>query len=59
MPFHELNSLRVLQLCMKDMVCKCQDAANNTFSCIRRISPDFNNIFCVFEDDQVHRFDPA
>lgn len=38
---------------MKEMACKCQDAANNTFSCIRRVSPDFNNIFCIFEDDQV------
>ncbi|XP_014484648.1 PREDICTED: N-acetylglucosamine-6-sulfatase-like isoform X2 [Dinoponera quadriceps] len=45
------NDLNVT-LCMKDMMCKCQDAANNTFSCIRRISPDFNNIFCVFEDNQ-------
>ncbi|XP_076230933.1 N-acetylglucosamine-6-sulfatase [Calliopsis andreniformis] len=39
-------------LCMKDMACKCQDAANNTFSCIRRVSPNYNNIFCVFEDNQ-------
>lgn len=35
------------------MACKCQDAANNTFSCIRRVSVKFNNIFCIFEDDQV------
>ncbi|XP_078050713.1 N-acetylglucosamine-6-sulfatase [Augochlora pura] len=41
-----------LSYCMKDMACKCQDAANNTFSCIRRVSPKFNNVFCVFEDDQ-------
>ncbi|XP_039302313.1 N-acetylglucosamine-6-sulfatase isoform X2 [Solenopsis invicta] len=39
-------------LCAKEMACKCQDAANNTFSCIRRVSPNFNNIFCIFEDDQ-------
>ncbi|XP_032691117.1 N-acetylglucosamine-6-sulfatase-like isoform X4 [Odontomachus brunneus] len=39
-------------LCVREMACKCQDAANNTFSCIRRVSPSFNNIFCVFEDDQ-------
>ncbi|XP_076664914.1 N-acetylglucosamine-6-sulfatase [Andrena cerasifolii] len=39
-------------LCMKDMACKCQDAANNTFSCIRRVSPRYNNIFCIFEDDE-------
>jgi len=35
------------------MACKCQDAANNTFSCIRRISPIFNNgtvrVFLMFE----------
>ncbi|XP_015436726.1 PREDICTED: N-acetylglucosamine-6-sulfatase-like, partial [Dufourea novaeangliae] len=41
-----------LSECMKDMACKCQDAANNTFSCIRRVSPKYNNIFCIFEDDQ-------
>ncbi|XP_017752451.1 PREDICTED: N-acetylglucosamine-6-sulfatase-like [Eufriesea mexicana] len=41
-----------LTLCMKDMACKCQDAANNTFSCIRRISPEFNNIFCIFQDNK-------
>ncbi|XP_067215474.1 N-acetylglucosamine-6-sulfatase-like isoform X3 [Linepithema humile] len=39
-------------LCIKEMACKCQDAANNTFSCIRRVSLNFNNIFCVFEDNQ-------
>ncbi|CAL7944854.1 unnamed protein product [Xylocopa violacea] len=39
-------------LCAKDMACKCQDAANNTFSCIRRVSPNFNNIFCIFEDNK-------
>lgn len=41
-----------LTLCEKDMACKCQDAANNTFSCIRHISPNFNNIFCIFEDNK-------
>lgn len=45
------NDLNVT-LCAKEMACKCQDAANNTFSCIRRVSPNFNNIFCIFEDDQ-------
>ncbi|XP_076748537.1 N-acetylglucosamine-6-sulfatase [Xylocopa sonorina] len=39
-------------LCAKDMACKCQDAVNNTFSCIRRVSADFNNIFCIFEDNK-------
>ncbi|XP_076647344.1 N-acetylglucosamine-6-sulfatase [Halictus rubicundus] len=41
-----------LSYCIKDMACKCQDAANNTFSCIRRVSTKFDNIFCVFEDAQ-------
>ncbi|CAK9825251.1 GNS [Anthophora retusa] len=41
-----------LTLCAKDMACKCQDAANNTFSCIRRVSPAYNNIFCIFEDNK-------
>ncbi|KAG7204593.1 hypothetical protein KM043_005012 [Ampulex compressa] len=41
-------------LCLSDMACKCQDAVNNTFSCIRRISPKYSNVFCVFEDDQRH-----
>lgn len=39
-------------LCLKDMACKCQDSVNNTFSCIRRLSPEFNNIFCIFEDNK-------
>lgn len=41
-----------LTLCAKELACKCQDVANNTFSCIRRVSPDFNNIYCVFEDNE-------
>ncbi|XP_012138591.2 N-acetylglucosamine-6-sulfatase [Megachile rotundata] len=41
-----------LALCYKDLACKCQDTVNNTFTCIRRLSPEFNNIFCVFDDDK-------
>ncbi|XP_012281977.1 N-acetylglucosamine-6-sulfatase isoform X2 [Orussus abietinus] len=41
-----------LSHCSKAMACKCQDTTNNTYSCIRRISRDYNNIFCTFEDDQ-------
>ncbi|XP_017797562.1 PREDICTED: N-acetylglucosamine-6-sulfatase-like [Habropoda laboriosa] len=41
-----------LTLCTKDMACKCEDAGNNTFSCIRRVSPAYNNIFCIFEDNK-------
>ncbi|XP_029049043.2 N-acetylglucosamine-6-sulfatase-like [Osmia bicornis bicornis] len=39
-------------LCNKDLACKCQDTVNNTFTCIRRMSPQYNNIFCVFDDDK-------
>ncbi|XP_066603653.1 N-acetylglucosamine-6-sulfatase-like [Prorops nasuta] len=41
-----------LSLCNKNLACKCLDALNNTYSCIRRMSPNFNNIFCTFEDDE-------
>ncbi|XP_018405495.1 PREDICTED: N-acetylglucosamine-6-sulfatase-like [Cyphomyrmex costatus] len=47
-PNDDLN----VTLCVEELACKCQDAVNNTFSCIRRVSSRFNNIFCVFEDDQ-------
>lgn len=45
--------LCVLQLCHKDFACKCQDSANNTYTCVRRVAEKFNNVFCVFEDDEV------
>ncbi|XP_057341446.1 N-acetylglucosamine-6-sulfatase-like isoform X1 [Microplitis mediator] len=38
--------------CDKNMACKCEDSANNTYSCIRRFSDKYNNIFCIFEDNQ-------
>jgi len=41
-----------LSHCSKDMACKCEDSRNNTFACARRVSDKFNNIFCVFEDDE-------
>ena len=28
-----------LQLCLNDFGCKCQDAANNTYVCVRTLSP--------------------
>ncbi|XP_033225479.1 N-acetylglucosamine-6-sulfatase-like isoform X2 [Belonocnema kinseyi] len=43
-----------LAQCSKEFACKCQDVTNNTFSCIRRISKNFNNIFCVFEDNESY-----
>ncbi|KAK0094844.1 hypothetical protein PV326_009828 [Microctonus aethiopoides] len=43
-----------LSQCHKEMACKCEDSLNNTYACIRRISKDLNNIFCVFEDDEKY-----
>ncbi|KAK0181682.1 hypothetical protein PV327_003947 [Microctonus hyperodae] len=43
-----------LSQCHKEMACKCEDSLNNTYACIRRISKDFNNIFCVFEDNEKY-----
>ncbi|KAJ8672760.1 hypothetical protein QAD02_004020 [Eretmocerus hayati] len=41
-----------LSHCHKDFACKCQDAANNTFSCVRRVSEHYNNVFCKFDDTE-------
>lgn len=43
-----------LYLCKQELACKCQDVANNTYSCIRRMSPNHDNIFCVFEDKEAY-----
>ncbi|KAK2582866.1 hypothetical protein KPH14_008944 [Odynerus spinipes] len=43
-----------LYLCNPELACKCQDAANNTYSCIRRISPMHDNVFCIFEDKEAY-----
>ncbi|XP_015588945.1 N-acetylglucosamine-6-sulfatase isoform X2 [Cephus cinctus] len=43
-----------LQSCSKFYGCKCQDVANNTYACIRRVSKKYNNVFCVFEDDEAY-----
>ncbi len=45
----------LLQQCTIDAECKCQDAWNNTYSCIRQISVDKkeNKIFCEFKDREV------
>nr|XP_050862072.1 N-acetylglucosamine-6-sulfatase-like [Vespula vulgaris] len=42
-----------LALCNQELACKCEDARNNTYNCIRRISPLHNNIFCIFEDNEA------
>ncbi|XP_058808699.1 N-acetylglucosamine-6-sulfatase-like [Phymastichus coffea] len=41
-----------LALCHKDFACKCQDAANNTYTCVRRVAEHYNNVFCLFYDDE-------
>lgn len=33
----------MLQLCLNDFGCKCQDAANNTYVCLRTLSPSGPN----------------
>lgn len=43
-----------LYLCDQELACKCQDAANNTYSCVRRVSPYHDNIFCTFEDQEAY-----
>ncbi|XP_051174847.1 N-acetylglucosamine-6-sulfatase-like [Leptopilina boulardi] len=40
--------------CDEEFACKCQDSTNNTFNCIRRISKNYNNIFCIFEDNESY-----
>ncbi|XP_050075402.1 N-acetylglucosamine-6-sulfatase-like [Anopheles maculipalpis] len=41
-----------LQLCTVDAACHCQDAWNNTFTCVRHLAHDVNFIYCEFKDDQ-------
>ncbi|XP_014228915.1 N-acetylglucosamine-6-sulfatase-like [Trichogramma pretiosum] len=41
-----------LSHCSKDYSCKCQDVANNTYSCVRRVTKDEDNVFCVFKDNE-------
>lgn len=37
--------------CSFDFGCKCQDARNNTYSCVRSKSEADDVIFCQFQDD--------
>ncbi|KAF2885334.1 hypothetical protein ILUMI_20803 [Ignelater luminosus] len=41
-----------LSECAKENWCKCQDARNNTYTCIRRLSETVNFKFCEFRDDE-------
>jgi len=38
--------------CKPEFDCKCTDAKNNTYSCIRRLGEGLNTIYCMFEDDE-------
>ncbi|XP_013397184.2 N-acetylglucosamine-6-sulfatase-like [Lingula anatina] len=33
-------------------ICVCEDAKNNTYSCVRTLSADTNYLYCVFEDTE-------
>ena len=38
------------QLCLAEFECKCQDAANNSYSCFRSFSAVEDSIYCQFND---------
>lgn len=38
--------------CTVDAACRCQDARNNTYACIRHMSGDDNYLYCSFRDQQ-------
>ena len=38
--------------CRKEWDCKCQDVANNTYLCIRKLNERENSILCEFDDDE-------
>lgn len=40
--------------CSGEFACKCQDSTNNTYNCIRRISKVYNNVFCIFDDNESY-----
>ena len=37
--------------CRREWDCKCQDVANNTYYCVRKINTEDNSIICHFDDD--------
>jgi hypothetical protein len=39
------------QQCTLDAACHCQDAWNNTYSCVRHLSTNTNFIYCEFQDE--------
>jgi N-acetylglucosamine-6-sulfatase len=38
--------------CALDWGCKCQDAKNNTYGCLRSITDDEDSLYCKFDDDK-------
>ncbi|XP_013167378.1 PREDICTED: N-acetylglucosamine-6-sulfatase-like [Papilio xuthus] len=40
------------QQCYPEYACKCQDARNNTFGCLRHIAKRINMKYCLFADNQ-------
>lgn len=38
--------------CLSDLDCKCQDSKNNTYSCVRRMNDEVDDIFCKFYDSE-------
>ncbi|XP_044736553.1 N-acetylglucosamine-6-sulfatase-like [Chrysoperla carnea] len=41
-----------LSQCSEDAWCKCQDARNNSYSCVRHFSDEDNILLCNFDDDE-------
>ncbi|KAK6635375.1 hypothetical protein RUM44_000626 [Polyplax serrata] len=41
-----------VKLCELEAACKCFDARNNTFMCVRHLSDSGNDVFCQFGDDE-------
>ncbi|CAG0882631.1 unnamed protein product [Darwinula stevensoni] len=40
--------------CLEKFYCKCQDARNNTYMCLRQLNSKLNTKFCIFLDDEVN-----
>ena len=38
--------------CFDKFDCKCRNAANNTWSCERKLNTNENSIFCHFDDEE-------
>ncbi|KAL0269306.1 UNVERIFIED_CONTAM: hypothetical protein PYX00_007088 [Menopon gallinae] len=44
-----------VKLCSKKLACKCLDSRNNTYSCIRQLGMERNEIYCWFHDNEQFR----